>query len=319
MLPESKKLISVILPVYNEAGSLRQLHSLLKDVAANHPQYNFEIIFVCDGCIDNSPEVIYEIAKTDPLVHVIEFTRNFGHQVALTAGYDYAHGDAVISMDADLQDPPSILPEMIKKWEQGNYVVYARRRNRKDPFLRKQMFRVYYWLFEKVSDVRIPRNVGDFRLMDKQVVDHIKHMKEKFRYLRGMVAWFGYKHDFVDYDRPGRDSGKSGYTWKKMFRLAFDAFTGFSLFPLKIAAIIGLISCFVGTLFIFYLLFEYFFLHKVHPASDWLITVVFVFLGMQSVLIWLLGEYIGRMHDQQKERPLYVVARKFNLEKNAQE
>lgn len=312
-----KKLISIVLPVYNEAGSLRELHSLLKQVATIHPQYDFEIIFICDGCIDNSPEVIYDIAQSDSSVHVIEFTRNFGHQAALTAGYDFAKGDAVISMDADLQDPPGILPEMIQKWEQGNLVVYARRRNRKDPFFRKHTFRLYYWFFEKVSDVRIPRNVGDFRLMDKKVVQGIRDFKEKYRYLRGMVAWFGYKHDFVDYDRPGRESGESGYTWKKMFRLAFDAFTGFSLFPLKIAAIIGMMSVFVGIAFILYLLGEYIIIHKVHPASDWLITIVFIFLGMQSVLIWLLGEYTGRIHDEQKKRPLYVVGNTHNVDHDA--
>jgi dolichol-phosphate mannosyltransferase len=310
---ESKKTISIVLPVYNEAGSLKELHSLLKGVAGSHQQYNFEIIFICDGCIDNSVEVIHEIRQSDPSIRVIEFTRNFGHQVALTAGYDYANGDAVISMDADLQDPPGILPEMIRKWEEGNLVVYARRRNRKDPYIRRQIFRFYYRIFEKVSDVKIPRNVGDFRLVDKRVVREIRNLKEKYRYLRGMVAWFGYKHDFVDYDRPGRESGESGYTYKKMFRLAFDAFTGFSLFPLKIAAILGITTSIVGILYIIWLVVEFFWFHWVHPTSDWLITVVFIFLGAQSVLLWLIGEYIGRIHDEQKDRPLYVVNKTYNL------
>ncbi len=303
---ENRKKVSFVLPVYFEEECISEfLEQLLKSVETL--PYELEFIIVNDGSTDKSLEICRGFAAKDPRINIINFTRNFGHQAALTAGYDNVTGDVVITMDTDLQDPVSLIPEMLQKWEAGNYVVYARRKNRRDPFIRRNVFHVYYWLFDKVSDVRIPRNVGDYRLVDKRVVEDLKKCREKYRYLRGMVAWFGYKFDYVDYDRPDREKGTSGYTWKKLLKLAFDGFTGFSLFPLKIAAYAGFFVIVSGIAMTLYLGWNFIVLGKQYPVYFWLAMVIYVFIGIQFILTWLLGEYIGRIQDEQKQRPLYVI------------
>lgn len=303
---ETRKKVSFVLPVYNEEKNIGVLYERLAKIMDPLP-YEVEVVLVNDGSKDRSLEVCRELAKNDARLQIVNFTRNFGHQAALTAGYDTASGDVVITMDTDLQDPVDIIPEMLQKWESGNLVVYARRKNRHDPWLRRKIFYVYYWFFDKVSDVRIPRNVGDFRLIDRRVVEQLKNCREKYRYLRGMVAWFGYKFDFVDYNRPDRANGKSGYTWAKLFKLAFDGFTGFSLFPLKLAAYCGFFVMVSGIAMTAYLAWNFIVVGKQYPIYFWLAMVIYVFIGIQFILTWLLGEYIGRIHDEQKSRPLYVV------------
>ena len=233
--------------------------------------------------------------------------------MALTAGYDYATGDAIISIDADLQDPPHLILEMIEAWQQGSSIVYARRINRQDAFFKKLTALLYYRFLDCVSDVKIPRNVGDYRLIDSKVLITLKDCREKSRYLRGMVAWTGFKHSFIDFNRPNRHAGKTGYTWPKMLKLAFDGLTGFSLFPLKIAAFVGMFVIATGLLMFSYISIDSILFRIDYPLFKWLVTIIYIFMGIQFILLWLIGEYIGRIHEQQKNRPLYIIEETMNI------
>jgi len=308
------KLISIIIPAYNEEKNIPLIYiELIKIFNKYLDKYNFELFFVDDGSIDGTLEEVNKLADVDKRVRGLSFSRNFGHQIALTAGYDLASGDAIISMDADMQDPPILIMDMLKKWENGIDIVYARRINRKDGFLKKMTAGIYYALLDRVSDVKIPRNVGDFRLIDKRVLSEIIKCKEKFRYLRGMVAWVGFKSAFVDFDRPNRFNGQTGYTWKKMIKLAVDGFTGFSMFPLKLAAYIGTFVIITGFSMLLYVTYDFIAHATPYPLYKWLVIFVYIFMGVQFILMWLIGEYIGRIHDQQKNRPLYIIDQKINL------
>lgn len=305
------KKISYVIPVFNEALGLKQMCSeLLKVCEQLAAQYNYEILFVNDGSSDNSWDIITKLSQENSHIVGYNFTRNFGHQAALTAGYAKATGDAVITLDADLQDPPTLIPQLLEQWEQGAQIVYALRINRTDTLLKKWTARLYYKMLDSIADVCMPRNVGDFRLLDKKVVQCIMQFPEHARYLRGMVAWTGFAHAFVNFKRPDRFAGQTGYTWKKMFKLAFDGVTGFSLFPLKIAAYIGIFVIVSGFAMFAYITCDAIFFHKHYPLFKWLVTVIYICMGVQFLLLWILGEYIGRTYDQQKGRPLYIIADK---------
>jgi dolichol-phosphate mannosyltransferase len=308
------KLISVVVPSFNEEQNIPVLYQQVTDVLKTvADRYAYEFIFINDGSSDHTWEKISDLGNNDPAVKGINLSRNFGHQVALSAGYDAAQGDAIISMDADLQDPPTLLLDMIAAWENGSDIVYARRVNRDDGFLKKLTARWYYRFLDSVAEVKIPRNVGDFRLIDKKVLTELKRCKEKARYLRGMVAWTGFKHSFVDFIRPNRLSGNTGYTWTKMFRLAFDGLTGFSLFPLKIAAYIGVFVIITGVAMFVGISIDAFIKHVHYPLFKWLVTIIYIFMGVLFLLLWLIGEYIGRIYEQQKDRPLYIIDESINL------
>lgn len=310
-----KRKISVIVPVFNEQDNIPVIYQLVSDILLMiSDKYIHEIIFVNDGSTDASWHVITTIAQTDPSVKALQFTRNFGHQAALTAGYQIAQGDAVISMDADLQDTPALLLELIKAWEQGAQIVYARRTNRNDGILKKITATLFYKLLHHVSDVSMPRNVGDFRLLDKKVVLLLRQFPERSRYLRGLVAWTGFTHAFVDFNRQNRIAGHTGYTWKKMFKLAFDGLTGFSLFPLRIALFSGLMIIMCSQILFMTMIMRCAFYDACYSFSSWLLVGVSFFLGVQSLCIWLLGEYVGRIYEQQKERPMFIVSERINCE-----
>lgn len=315
-----KPKISIILPVFNEQENLPLIHRELTSITALLcEKYDFELVFVNDGSVDQSWAILRKLSQKDPRVKAITFSRNFGHQIALTAGYDMATGDAIISMDTDMQDPPALILEMIEKWEQGAYIVYARRIDRKDSFLKRFTAKLYYQFLDLISDVKIPRNVGDFRLIDRQVLITLNQCREKSRYFRGMVAWTGFSHTFVDFVRPNRLAGTTGYTWKKMFRLAFDGVTSFSMFPLKLAAYVGVFVIVTGCWMFLYIAVDAL-LHQVnYPLFKWLVTTIYIFMGVQFLLLWFVGEYIGRIHDQQKGRPLYIVAETLNLSEKCDE
>ncbi|HEX2978580.1 MAG TPA: glycosyltransferase family 2 protein [Candidatus Babeliales bacterium] len=306
-LEAKNKLISIILPIYNEEENILLVYKELNVIFEQLKNYDFEIIFVNDGSSDKSRYLIEKLANSDDRVISINFSRNFGHQMALTAGYDHAGGDAVITMDADLQDPPKLLIEMLEKWERGVQVVYARRADRQDSFLKKITAVWYYRLLDRISDVHMPRNVGDFRLIDKKVLETIKNCREKSRYLRGMVAWSGFESAYVDFHRPNRHAGQTGYTWAKMIKLAFDGMTGFSLFPLRLAAFIGMFVIATGCLMFLFICCDTIFYGIYYPLFKWLTTIMYIFMGVQFLLMWILGEYIGRIFEQQKGRPLYII------------
>jgi dolichol-phosphate mannosyltransferase len=302
---------SVVVPVYNEEGNIGELHKQLSKI---FEKQSWELILVNDSSKDKSLAIIKNLSEKDKAVKYISFSRNFGHQAALTAGMDYAQGKAIITMDCDLQDPPQIIPEMIRKWKAGNYIVYARRKNyRNDNFLKKWGSKMYYGLLDKFSEVKIPRNVGDFRLVDRKVIDQLKNMKEKARYLRGMVAWLGFKYDFVDYQRPDRKHGESGYTFSKLFRLAMEGILNFSLIPLKAGLLLGIVSIFSGSLFLLYMLLDFLINNQVYQLYKWLAVAMLIMMGFLFMLIWILGEYIGRIYDETRGRPLYVLNDKGNF------
>jgi polyisoprenyl-phosphate glycosyltransferase len=309
-----KQKISIVIPIYNEEDNLVLIYSTVTEILQTVSEhYDYELILVNDGSKDSSWSIITQLAFNDPCIKALNFSRNFGHQMALTAGYDIASGDAIISIDADLQDPPHLILDMIKAWQQGSAIVYARRINRQDSFLKKFTAIIYYRFLDYVSDIKIPRNVGDYRLIDKKVLQTIQECREKSRYLRGMVAWTGFKHTFIDFNRPNRHAGKTGYTWSKMFKLAFDGLTGFSLFPLKIAAFVGIFVIATGLLMFSYISLDALLFGVNYPLFKWLVTIIYIFMGLQFILLWLIGEYIGRIHEQQKNRPLYIVDRMINF------
>ncbi|MBP7708288.1 glycosyltransferase family 2 protein [Candidatus Pacearchaeota archaeon] len=296
---------SVVVPVYNEQGNILEIYKRLSKV---FEKQSWELIFINDCSKDKSLEILKKLSGRIKEVKYLSFSRNFGHQAALTAGMDHAQGRAIITLDCDLQDPPELILEMIQKWKDGNDVVYARRRNRKDNFLKKWTALGYYKLLDKFSEVKIPRNVGDFRLVDRKVLDQLKGMKEKARYLRGMVAWLGFKYDFVDFDRPERENGETGYTLTKMARLAMDGILNFSMLPLKLGLLIGMISILSGGIFLLYMIIDTLRIGLgEYPLYKWLSVGFLIMMGFLFILMWLLGEYVGRIYDETKDRPIYVI------------
>ncbi len=304
----ARKKLSFVIPVYNEQENIPLLYQKLIVLLKNQLEgYGVEIIFVNDGSKDSSWNCIKDLTKKDSRVKGVCFSRNFGHQLALTAGYDRATGDAVISLDADLQDPPELIEAMVKKWLEGFEIVYARRSSRNDGFLKDITAFFYYKLLHKVAQVPIPQHVGDFRLIDRAVLTEINRCREQARYLRGMVAWTGFTHTFVNFKRPERIAGTPAYTWSKSIQLALDGLTNFSLFPLKIAAFVGFFVIITGSLMFLYIAVDALVFSVRYPLFKWLVTAVYIFMGVQFLLMWLLGEYIGRIYEQQKNRPLYIV------------
>ena len=303
---------SFAIPVYNEEENIDLIYGKLIEVMKSISD-NYEIIFINDGSRDTSLDYLKRLAEKDTRVRYINFSRNFGHQAALTAGYAHATGDAIVSLDCDLQDPPSLITEMIEEWKKGFEIVYARRKKRSDKFFKKQTALLYYKILDKFSDVKIPRNVGDFRLIDKKVLDVVNHMSEKSKYLRGMVAWVGFKHTFVDYDRPERIHGETNYTLKKMLQLSMDGIINFSSIPLKMGFVLGSLTIMVGTLFLMYMVGDMIINDSDYELYKWLVVMLFIFLGINFVLIWLLGEYIGRIYKESKNRPYYIINEKVNF------
>jgi len=305
--------ISLVIPVYNEQNNILILYRrIISSLRACRDSW--ELVFVNDGSWDYSLRILKELAEKDHRVKIINFSRNFGQQAAFTAGMDFASGKAVITMDSDLQDPPELIPKMIKIWKEGSLVVFARRKSRKDSFFKRVTAKTYYYFLKKYSDVKITGNIGDFRLIDYQVLSHINNMREKSRYLRGMVAWLGFKYEIIDYDRPNRIHGETGYSLLKMVRLAMDGILNFSLLPLRLGMVIGLINIFSGLFFLLYIFLDTLINKQYYPLYKWLIVILFMLIGFLFILIWILAEYIGRIYDETKSRPLYVVHDLVNIE-----
>lgn len=312
----SKKKISIIIPAYREGKNISLIYEALRKILSSiSTKYMYEIIFVNDGSKDTTWNEIYTLSLQDKKVKWLNLSRNFWHQQALTAWYMEASGDIIISMDADMQDPPILILEMLKKWESGFEVVYARRRDRKDKFLKKYTAIVYYKVLSHVSDTKIPRNVWDFRLIDKKVLIAFKNLKEKDRYIRGMFAWMGFKTTFVDFDRPERVIWETSYTWKKMIKLAMDGILNFSTFPLKLGAMIWFFLIILSTIFFLYVSYDFFINGTDYPLYKWINIVLLWFMGLQFIFMWILGEYIGRIYNETRERPLYIISEKINFDK----
>lgn len=304
----SKKLISYIFPIYNEEGNIALLYQTMDKLLATKKKYDYEIIFINDGSRDNSINLLIDLQKKDPRVVVVDFSRNFGHQIAVTAGIDYAHGDALVIMDSDMQDPPKVSFELIEKWEEGYEVVYAQRRSRKDTFFKKLTANIYYRLLQSLADIEIPRNTGDFRLIDKRVADQMRAMSEHNRFLRGMVSWIGFRQVAVPFDRDERHAGKTGYPLKKMVRFAADGIMSFSSAPLKLISRTGYVIALLSLAGIIYALTMRLWFPQV-TIEGWTFIVIAILLigGIQLVMLGVLGGYIGRIYTEAQKRPLYVI------------
>lgn len=309
-----KPILSFVIPAYNEEKNVEIIYFRIKSLMQKIDE-GFELIFINDGSTDNTLKKLYNLAQKDNKVKIINLSRNFGHQAALSAGLKLAKGDAVISMDCDLQDPPEIIQEMYQKWKSGFDIVYARRLNyRKDHFFKTLGSKIYYRILNKFSFVDMPRNVGDFRLIDKLVLTEINNMPEHSRYLRGMVAWTGFSHTYVDYYRPDRTEGKSAYSLSKLARLGMDGMFNFSVIPLRLGFYLGLITIFLGVGLLIYQIGDVFINGAYYHLYKWLIVVLFIFMGFMFMLMWIIGEYIWRIFDEVRSRPIYIIKETVNIE-----
>jgi len=304
----SKPIFSIIAPIYNEVDNLPVLYSRISEVM-NGTEEAWELILVDDGSKDGSNEVIRKLASADERVRPVIFARNFGHQIAVTAGLDYSRGDAVIIIDADLQDPPEVIHDLIAKWREGYEVVYAVRKERKgETWFKKTTAALFYRMIYRITDVKIPLDTGDFRLIDRKVVNIMSKMRERHRFLRGIGAWVGFKQIGVEYNRAARFAGETKYPLKKMLKLALNAITGFSYFPLQVATYIGFISAGLSILAIpVVIVLRLISAPQLTGQATTLIMVLFLG-GVQLISIGIIGEYIGRIYDEVKGRPLYIVA-----------
>src|SRR3989339_152904 len=305
-------LVSIVIPVHNEEANISPLLLRLNQVIA---KYNHEIIFVDDGSSDQTLTVLKEQVKKNSKLKILSFNRNFGHQAALSCGYEHAKGDCVITIDADLQDPPEIIDEMIEKWQQGYEIVYAKRKTRQDTLFKKLTAFTFYRFINFLSDTPIPTDVGDFRLQDKRVNDYLKKLPEHNKFLRGLVAWGGFKEIYLTIDRDKRYSGKTHYTLSKMFNFALDGIISFSTKPLRIATYMGFLTSFIGLLGIIYALLQRFFLPHEYWVTGWtaLFVAVLFLGGTQLITIGIIGEYIGKVYRETQNRPQYLLKEKVNL------
>lgn len=299
--------LSVVVPARNEAGALPELIDRLAD-GLTPMDLDWEVVIVDDGSTDETWPLLKSSAGSDPRLRGIRLSRNFGHQVALTAGLGAAEGDAVITMDGDLQHPPELIPAMIAKASEGFEVVYAiRTRNDSEGWLKVIPARAFYWMLNRLSSLDLPDGGADFRYMSRPVVDALLQMPERHRFLRGMSRWVGYSQAFIEYDRSARSAGRSKYTFGRMARFAFDAIINFSALPLRIASLLGLFLSFLGGVYFVYALAARALTESTVPGWTSVIGVVLLLGGVQLACLGIMGQYVGRMYDEVKGRPLFLV------------
>lgn len=309
------KKISVVIPMYYEEEVANECYNRTKKVLNGLENYDHEIVFVNDGSKDKTLPILKEIATKDEKAKVISFSRNFGHQAAVTAGLKFVTGDCILIIDSDMQDPPELLVDMLKLWEDGNEVIYAKRKTRKGESKFKLMTaKMFYNVLNNLSDVEIPKDTGDFRLVDRKVVDVINSMPEHNKFLRGLFSWVGFKQKPIEYERQERFAGKTKYPLKKMLKLASDGIISFSTKPLKIIGGIGIVSIFISFILLIYAILSYIFKWN-NLASGWtsLMVAITFFAGVQLVSIWMISEYIARIYDDTKQRPEYIIDEKINI------
>lgn len=310
------KKISLVIPMYYEEKVVEECYKRVKKSLKGINQYESEIIFINDGSKDKTLDILQSIANQDKTVKIISFSRNFGHQAAVTAGLKEVTGDAIVIIDADLQDPPELIPEMMKLWEEGNEVIYGKRKSRKGESAFKLFTaKMFYKTLNALSDVEIPKDTGDFRLVDRKVVDTINKMPEHNKFLRGLFSWVGYKQMPFEYEREERFAGETKYPLGKMLKLALDGIISFSTKPLKLLGGLGIISIFISICILIYALISYAFkLNNLSAGWTSIMVTVTFFAGVQLVSLWIMSEYIGRIYDETKQRPQYIIDKKINIE-----
>lgn len=310
------KKVSLVIPMYYEEEVAKECYNRVIKVLSSLQDYTYEIVFINDGSKDKTLEILEEIARKDTNVKIISFARNFGHQCAVTAGLQYVTGNAIVIIDADLQDPPELIPDMLKLWENGNEVIYGKRKTRdgesKFKLLTAKMF---YQTLNALSDVDIPKDTGDFRLVDKKVVDVINSLPEHNKFLRGLFSWAGFKQTPFEYERKERFAGKTKYPLKKMLKLASDGIISFSTKPLKIVGGLGILSMVISVFILIYAILSFIF-HLHNLTAGWtslMVTMTFL-SGIILISLWMIGEYIARIYDEVKGRPQYIIDKKINID-----
>ncbi len=313
---QERPTLSVVAPCFNEEGVLHELYRRISQVLDGAGE-TWELVLVNDGSRDRTPEIMRELHARDPRVKVIDFARNFGHQIAVTAGMDYARGDAVVLIDADLQDPPELILDMLKKWREGYEIVYAVRTERKGETWFKQFTaKLFYRIIYKITDINIPMDTGDFRLMDRKVVNALKTMREKHRFLRGMSVWVGFRQTGVNYVRAERYAGETKYPFKKMLKFALDGITSFSYLPLQLATYIGFAAALLAVIgIVITVILRLSGSQAFYGQASTLVSVLFLG-GVQLISLGIIGEYLGRIYDEVKGRPLYIVREVLGFEEN---
>ena len=306
----SPDLLSVVAPVLDEEDTLERFYGRVVAALEGIP---FELVLADDGSTDSTPQILERLAEADPRVRVIALSRSFGYQAAVTAGLDHARGDAVVTIDADLQDPPELIPQLVDRWREGSDVVYAVRRQRPGETRTKLLTaRWFTRLFSALSELDIPADAGDFRLLDRRALDEVLAMRERSRFLRGMTVWVGFTQSSVPYDREPRGAGESRYRWRTLVRISFDAITSFSRVPLQIATVVGFVVSAIAFLAIPYAIIARILgVSYVKGFSTLLLAVLFLG-GVQLITLGIIGEYLGRVYDEVKARPLYVVRDRIN-------
>ena len=310
-----KKKVTLVIPMYYEEKVANECYKRVKENLNKLENYDHEIIFVNDGSTDKTLEILEDIATKDKNVKVISFSRNFGHQAAVTAGLQYVTGDAIVIMDADLQDPPELIPDMLKLWEEGNEVIYGKRKSRDGESAFKLFTaKMFYKTLNALSDVEITKDTGDFRLVDRKVVDTINSLPEHNKFLRGLFSWVGYKQTPFEYERKERFAGETKYPLKKMLKLASDGIISFSTKPLKIVGALGMISIIISIILLIYALVSYA-IQSHNLSAGWtsIMVAITFFSGIQLLSIWIISEYIGRIYDETKRRPQYIIDKEINI------
>jgi len=298
---------SIVAPCYNEEKSLPELYRRMQEVMGQTGE-SWELVLINDGSADRTAELMRKLHADDSRVHYIDFARNFGHQIAVTAGMDYAQGEAVVLIDADLQDPPELILEMIEKWKEGYQVIYAVRSERiGESWFKLFTAKAFYRLIFRITDVDIPLDTGDFRLMDRKVVEAMKRMKEKHRFIRGMTSWVGFKQTGVTYVRQERFAGETKYPFRKMFKFAMNAITGFSYLPLQLATYLGFIIAGLSALGVIAVIVARLSGNQAFFGQATTLIMVLFLGGVQLISLGIIGEYLGRIYDEVKDRPMYVV------------
>jgi dolichol-phosphate mannosyltransferase len=312
--PAPSMLLSVVIPIYNETEVIPLLLARLRGVlsALGRP---YEVVFVDDGSSDSSLELLRAAAAEDTRLRVVSFSRNFGHQTAITAGLDFATGDAVVIMDADLQDPPELLFDMVREYENGYEVVSAQRVSREaETWFKLKSAAAFYWIMQKMVDKRIQPEVGDFRLLSRPAVEAVRNFREQHRFMRGLIAWLGLREKLISFSREARAAGETKYPLSKMIRFAWTAIISFSALPLRMSTLLGVFISLLGFILIGVVVYADVVLKAVVPGWTSIMAVQCFFSGITLLFLGLIGEYLAKIFDEQKRRPLYVVARTINVD-----